>query len=630
MKTDKEFLDGIYKKYNEHTKENKKIKKNYFNKIINVAAIFIVGLSVMFLLSEKQEKTHINDNGKIEELKSNLKTVGSFENFCYTIKANTDISRYTDKFNNVQEASKADSSQTNTQVQNVDEADIVKVHKNNIFYVAGKKVVILNAANSENSSKIAEINYEQEEFYPTEIYVNDEKLVVIGNVNNSMTCKTIIGDTTRDIVQITENKINMIIYDIRDKKEPKEERRIEVEGNYLTSRMIDNNIYLVSNKNIYAKNILEKSTQELNEKEYMPKYKDTIVSEDINYIDYNKISCFENTNNTNYLILVGLNLESKEEVNIQTFLGAGEYIYSSEKNMYIAVSNIEYDEEYRIKNSSTDILKYELSNGNYIFKAETQIDGIINNQFSMDENDKFFRIATTVGDPFNVTKETSNNLYILNDKLEVVGKIDKIAPDEKIYSVRYVKDKAYIVTFKQTDPLFVIDLSNPSNPVILGEVKLPGYSTYLHPYDDIHIIGFGYDTKENGKRVINNGLKMVMFDISDYTSPKVLFEAKVADKNSYTSLTYNHKSLLYSKDKNIIGFPITTYSNGKTNSKAQIYKIDLEKGFILQGEIIHNSKNFDEEIKRVVFSNNAYYTLSNKMVKVVDMDNLQLIKEIEI
>ena len=630
MKTDKEFLDGIYKKYDEHTKENKKIKKNYFNKIINVAAIFIVGFSVMFLLSEKQEKTHITDNGKIEELKSNLKTVGSFENFCYTIKANTDTSRYTDKFNNVQEASKADSSQTNTQVQNVDEADIVKVHKNNIFYVAGKKVVILNAENSENSSKIAEINYEQEEFYPTEIYVNDEKMVVIGNVNNSMTCKTIIGDTTRDIAQIPENKINMIIYDIRDKKEPKEERRIEVEGNYLTSRMIDNNIYLVSNKNIYAKNILEKSTQELDEKQYMPKYKDTIVSENINYIDYNKISCFENTNNTNYLILVGLNLESKEEVNIQTFLGAGEYIYSSEKNMYIAVSNIEYDEGYRIKNSSTDILKYELSNGNYIFKAETQIDGIINNQFSMDENDKFFRIATTVGDPFNVTKETSNNLYILNEKLEEIGKLDKIAPDEKIYSVRYVKDKAYIVTFKQTDPLFVIDLSNSSNPVILGEVKLPGYSTYLHPYDDTHIIGFGYDTKENGKRVINNGLKMVMFDISDYTSPKVLFETKAADKNSYTSLTYNHKSLLYSKDKNIIGFPITAYSNGKTNSKAQIYKIDLEKGFILQGEIIHNSKNFDEEIKRVVFYNNAYYTLSNKMVKVVDMDDLQLIKEIEI
>lgn len=630
MKTDKEFLDGIYKKYDEHIKEKKKIKKNYYSRIINIAAIFIVGVSIMFLLSESQEKTHITDNGKIEELKSNLKTVGDFETFCYTIKANGDILKYGDEINSIQEESKADTSQTNTQVQNVDEADIIKAYKDNIYYVADRKVIILDTKSPENSKKIAEINYEQEKFYPSEIYVNDEKLIVIGNISDEMTCKTTIGDITKDTAEIPENKLNMIIYDIRDKKAPKEERRIEVDGNYLSSRMIDNNIYLVSNKNIYTKNILENSFQELDEKQYMPKYKDTAISEEIKYIDYNKISCFENTKNANYLILVGLNLNSKEEVNIQTFLGAGEYIYSSEKNMYIAVSDIEYDEGYMIKNSRTNILKYELDDGKYVFKAEAQIDGIINNQFSMDENGEYFRIATTVGDPFNVTKETSNNLYILNDKLEEVGRLDKIAPDEKIYSVRYVADKAYIVTFKKTDPLFVIDLSNPSNPKILGEIKLPGYSTYLHPYDDTHIIGFGYDTKENGTRVVNNGLKMVMFDISDYTSPKVLFETKIADSNSYTSLIYNHKSLLYSKEKNIIGFPVTTYSNGKTNSRAQIYKIDLEQGFILQGEIIHSSKSFNEEIKRIVFSNNAYYTLSNKIVKVVDMDNLQLIKEIEI
>ena len=215
----------------------------------------------------------------------------------------------------------------------------------------------------------------------------------------------------------------------------------------------------------------------------------------------------------------------------------------------------------------------------------------------------------------------------LNNKLEKIGEITGFAPDEKIYSVRYTDNKAYVVTFKQTDPLFVIDLSNPSAPQILGELKIPGYSTYLHPYDETHIIGFGYDTNEDGT---TTGLKLSMFDISDLSNPKEMFSTKIGNRYTSSELTYNHKSLLYMKNDNIIAFPVNYYNSGITRSTIPIYKIDLEKGFVLQGEILHVSNEYEEHIERIVYVGNAYYTLSKRIVKAVDMETLEQIKEIEI
>ena len=210
------------------------------------------------------------------------------------------------------------------------------------------------------------------------------------------------------------------------------------------------------------------------------------------------------------------------------------------------------------------------------------------------------------------------------------GCISVFAPDEKIYSVRYTDNKAYVVTFKQTDPLFVIDLSEPSIPKILGQLKIPGYSTYLHPYDETHIIGIGYDTKEDGTRITNNGMKMVMFDISNFSNPQVLFKTDIGEKYTTSEITYNHKSILYSKEKNIIAFPLLDYGIEQSDSRAAIYEIDLDKGFMLKGEIKHLTNNYLENVERIVFINDTYYTLSKKLIKAANMDTLEVIKEIDI
>ncbi len=631
MKTDKQFIDEIYKKYEEHLKENAKPK--YIQKIVNVAAVLVVVLSAIFVFSgtSLQEKK-ISENGKIEETKIQLKTVGSFENFYNTIKESYGATDYEATKNTIQDSVREETSyQTNVQEENVDESDIVKVNGNYIYYVSNgieqSKIVIIEAENAENSNKIAEIDYTSEKFKPREIYTTENKLIVIGNETENVTEICRIDEAINDIAMPPESKSGIIVYDISNPKEPKETRRVLVDGNYLTSRMIDNNIYLTATKYIYTSNIIENNLEDLNENDYMPKYIDTSTGGEEKCISYNDIYYFDKMQSTNYLILMGVNLETDEEANIQTFLGAGEYTYSSDKNMYIATSNFEFDEKYRIKNSTTHILKFALNGGKFRFVAETDIQGIVNNQFSMDENGEYFRITTTTGEIWNTNKDTSNNLYILNNNLEKVGEITGFAPEEKIYSVRYTEDKAYVVTFKQTDPLFVIDLSNPSTPQILGELKIPGYSTYLHPYDETHIIGFGYDTDKDGR---TTGLKLTMFDVSDLNNPKEMFTTKIGNRNVGSSLTYNHKSLLYMKNNNIIAFPVNYYNSGTTRSAVPIYKIDLKKGFVLQGEISHMSNEYEEEIERVVYVGNNYYTLSKRIVKVVDMETLEQIKEIEI
>ena len=637
MKTNKEFIEEIYRKADEISIEKKIEKKNKTARILNIAAILIIVFAIGINLNQVQENQSINsqkENAQEENIIS-LKTVNTFENFCSIIKkSNEKMSvNYLESIEALTYSSEdtttseKNQSNTNNQVENVDEADIVKIDQDYIYYISGKKVVIINAKNGKESEKIAEIDYSEEEYHPQEIYAKNNNLIVIAQKYGIYS--TVCG-TYDTAYPLDQSKTFIIIYDILNKEEPKELRKIEIEGDYISSRMIQDNIYFATTKNIYDSDIVNEETEMLDEEKYKPKYKDTAISQEEKSIGYDSIYCFEDIESTNYLIVGGINLKNNEEVDMQTFLGAGNYIYSSEKNMYIATTKHQYNENNEHIGGSTHIRKFSLVNGKIKFQAEANIEGQINNQFSMDESGEYFRIATTIGDYWNMSENTSNSLYILNDKLELVGKVTDFAKEERIYSVRYVDNKAYVVTFKQTDPLFVIDLSDPTNPQILGELKIPGYSTYLHPYDETHIIGFGYDTKEDGTRITTNDLKMVMFDVSDVNNPKELFKVTVGDRNTTSELEYNHKALLFSKEKNIIAFPLTTYEKNNTNTRAVIYQIDLTQGFILKGEISNKYKDNSQRVERIIFVNDTYYTLSKSCVKAVNIETLQVIKEIEI
>ncbi len=490
------------------------------------------------------------------------------------------------------ESAVSDYSTTNTQEENVDEADIVKTDGEYIYYVSNNKVFIVKADNLEVVSEIY-LSTEKETLRISEIYIKENKLVILGN-GYLLQEPEISSENKEDSVRVNSIGVaKAFVFNIEDKANPEKLREVSLEGRYMDSRMVEDNLYLISRKTAYWYDGVEDYT-------ILPALGDSVTSNEIKRVDCTDIIYFEGTDDSSFMIVGGFNINSDEEVSVETFFGAGEQIYASENNLYLTQTNYE-DYVY-----NTTIYKFKLNNSRIELLAKGTVNGNVNDQFSMDEYDGNLRIATTsviVLEPekteeyspgimrTTIAKTTTvNNLYVLNENLEEIGRLEDLAPDEKIYSARFIGDVGYIVTFKQIDPLFVIDLSDPINPTVKGELKIPGYSSYLHPYDETHIIGIGYNTEENRYGgTVNTTMKMSMFDVSDLENPQEIFNVDIGTDYAYSEITYNHKVLLYKKSENLIGFPVTTRSNDYYNSENgfMIFRIDLENNeFAEYGKIM--------------------------------------------
>lgn len=303
----------------------------------------------------------------------------------------------------------------------------------------------------------------------------------------------------------------------------------------------------------------------------------------------------------------------------------------------------------------TTIAKFKFTDTGIEYAASAKELGNTLNQFSMDEYKGNLRITLSDG-----TKESK--LMVYSSKMEKLGEIKKIAPGEKIYATRFIKDRAYVVTYRTMDPLFVIDLSNPTAPKILGELKIPGYSTYLHPYDDTHIIGIGNQTEEiiyrdafgrvESQSSYITGMKMAIFDVTDVANPIEQFSQKIGDASTYSTILQNHKALLFSKEKQLLAIPINNYSekininantdmdynvNSIDNIKAQptrngyiVYNINLKDGFKQKGIISHDTTDSlgyywynTNNTVRGVYIDNILYTISEKFIKSHTLDTLK-------
>lgn len=511
-------------------------------------------------------------------------------------------------------------SKTNTQVENVDEADIVKTDGEYIYYVTNSKVYIIKADNLKTISEI-EIKEKKEQFTPREIYINKNKLIILGNSSEYEENKTItetIG-ILRDYVSVKSNSMaKAIVYDISNKQEPKKTREVGLDGYYQNSRMIGENIYFISSKRSYY-------YEGCKDDEILPLLRDTASNYQEKRIECTDIAYFKDSQNTSYMLVAGFNINNNEEASIESFFGANDNIYASERNLYIAQTDYNYE---NYEHSNTTIYKFNLNDSQIKLQTKGEIKGNLNNQFSMDEYDGNLRIATTDG----YDKESENQLYILDENLKEIGKIENLAKGERIYSVRFIGKIGYIVTFKQIDPLFVIDLSNPTAPVVKGELKIPGYSSYMHPYDETHIIGIGYNTKSNGYGgVTNANMKMSMFDVSDLENPKEMFNIDIGGSYASSEITYNHKCLFYNKDKNLIGFPVTyrEYKASDDKNGFVIFKIDLEKGFEKYGEITQKI-DYRTNIDRSIYIGEKLYTLSKTKIISYNLNTLEKIEELEL
>lgn len=568
-----------------------------------------------------------------------------------------------------------DYSATNVQVQGVDEADIIKTDGRYLYQVNNNRIIIAEVYPADKMNLKSVIKLEGENIIPAELYLDEQRLIVIGSSDVPIPMKDyqqqsiLPGDYHRTYQNST---VKMLVYDITDKTDIKKTREIELEGAYLSSRKIGSRLYLVSNRQLNYYGIYE--SKEVND---TPSYRDTAVKDSFISIPYGKIGYFPGSIAPNYMIAAGVDLDRPTEgMSVSAYLGSGENIYASAENFYVAVTRYEpislrpdgpviYDSAVARKtvpgtsDRETEIYRFTMNGGKLDYSGKGQVPGSILNQFSMDESKGSFRIATTKGSLFGEGENISkNNMYVLDKELKVCGSIEDIAPGEKIYSVRFMGDRAYMVTFRKVDPLFVIDLKDPRKPVILGALKIPGYSDYLHPYDENHIIGFGKDTielanegwgKPGSTTAYYQGMKVALFDVSDVSHPKEKFKEIIGDRGTDSELLNNHKALLFSREKELMAFPVTVmeieHGDNITEGNmpaygsfsfqgAYVYNLDLENGFRLKAKITHLSDEdyrkageywYDgsKNVKRIIYIGDTVYTISEDMIRANDLKDMK-------
>lgn len=437
-------------------------------------------------------------------------------------------------------------SKTNTRTENVDEGDIVKTDGRYLYVVKeeGNGIGIVDTEGNK-LEQITEITLEGE-FCISEIYVENSYLIILGTESEEIyPAGDAIYRTEYEYAVESVCDTKSIVYDISDKRQPKEIGECLQSGGYSTSRLNNGYLYVFSQ---YSVNNPEEERKE----QYIP-----CVNEELLSLD--KICMPDTESARNYTVITAIDIQNPSETTDSIGILSDQGLcYASAENIYLYETIWEED-----GGRTTEIRKFSYGEGKLTGVAKTRVNGYLNDSFSIDEYNGYLRLVTTV--------DRTNAVYVLDEKLEETGKIENLAKDERIYSARFMGDIGYFVTYRETDPLFSVDLSDPANPKIIGELKIPGFSEYLHPYGDGLLLGIGMEDDGNDEK--DRRVKLSMFDISDPSNVKEI--DKIVLKDSYYSTAFeDYKSVLADAEKNLIGF--FTYGERETY---HIYGYDRVHGF---------------------------------------------------
>jgi uncharacterized secreted protein with C-terminal beta-propeller domain len=587
---------------------------------------------------EAQGQTCLKKFSSYEELKGFLKWDLNVPPYFGEVRPETFDLQLLSKGDAAQAANVPDFSATNIQVEGVDEADVVKTNGEFIYIGSGKNVYILKAYPAEEAEILSQIKLNGT---LKGIFINGDKLAVL---------EENFGSYEEFLI-----KTSIRVFDVADKMNPAFERSVSMDGYYFTSRMIDDHVYTLINRPAYSyKNEVA-----------LPKvYSDDKVEE----IPASAIY-YSNVSDQYYIFttVLAVNIQNPEQEPTQeTFLlGATRNLYVSLNNVYITFPATTLHSRIPPRQTTsensiewTSIHKVHIENGEIEYVASGEVPGYVLNQFSMDEYNDCFRIATTTGHVTRTWEEATsqNHVYVLDTNLNIVGKLENLAPGEKIYSARFMGDRCYLVTFRKVDPLFVIDLKNPSAPKVLGQLKITGYSDYLHPYDEHHIIGVGKETvaAEEGDFAWYQGVKISLFNVSDVSKPKEIAKYEIGDRGTDSPVLSDHKAFLFDRSKQLLVIPVLVaeidedkYPSGVPPNThgdyvwqgAYVFNISIEKGLILKGGITHLENSVDLlksgyrfsspfSVKRALYIDNVLYTISDKKIKMNSLENLDEINEV--
>lgn len=505
-------------------------------------------------------------------------------------------------------------SATNVQVAGVDEADIVKTDGRYLYIASGDKVAVVRAyppAEMANvtmlePSEILGFEPGQMDVYITGIYLAGDRLVVVVRVYPRVNyCYCELDEALSTLRELGDYpRVVISVIDVQVISSPKLLWSVGVSGYDLTSRMVGDYVYLVAASSIWQEgeivlpSLWDGSTRhmlKLDDIYYDPETRDASGFTTLLVID---------TRRGGYEVLTLLS-------------GYFSTIYMSSGALYLTVQK--WSGEFVLLGSElaparewehttrTTVFKVAIEGLSMVNVARGEVRGWLLNQFSMDEHEGYLRVATTTS-----WTNPENAVYVLDGNLSVVGALEGLAPSERIYSARFLGDTLYLVTFRQTDPLFVIDLAIPSSPRVVGQLELPGFSSYLHPVGDDYVLGLG---SENGS------VKLSLFNVSDPAAPRE--ESRfLAPSGSYSLAQYDYKAFLFDLDSGLLVVPMICLS-GEPWSGAYVFRVTPEDGIAFIGAISHGDlETRYDPVLRAVFIGDVLYTLSAHSVVATSLSDL--------
>ncbi|GKW45528.1 beta-propeller domain-containing protein [Planococcus sp. NCCP-2050] len=535
-----------------------------------------------------------------------------------------------------------DFSSTNNQVEGVDEADLVKTDGSFVYSISDSSVVISDVRNPAEMSVAAKLLFKKD-MYPQQLFLSENTLVVLGSQYSVLPTEGKINDYQPHI-----GLTSVYLYDIENPASPQLIREFGTEGNINGARLTGEMLYFVTN--VYPDYWI---MEEQEDPELRPHHYDSNKDEEMQPLPYENLSILPGTMEGNYSVITAIDLTNPTENSISTeaYLGGSEQMYMNAENLYITASvympidEAEQDDSpdmsvWQPQSANTEIFKFHLEGESVTFVASNEVAGTLLNQFSMDEYNGYFRVVTTEGFAWDEAAPSKNHLFVLDGGMKQIGSVEDLAQGERIYSARFMGDKAYMVTFKETDPLFVIDVSAPSSPKVLGELKIPGFSNYLHPLDENHLIGFGYDTKlepvkGEEPRVVTGGMKISLFDVSDFSNPLEKDTEIIGGPGTYSPLQYDHKALFTHKESNLYGFPVAEYTEGENDSilfkgsGAMLFTITPE-GIEKAADLIKDStmqyEDWETSVQRLLYIDDSLYTIANSEITSYGLNDFNLIQ----
>jgi inhibitor of cysteine peptidase len=525
---------------------------------------------------------------------------------------------------------------TNIQVAGVDEADIVKTDGQYIYVVSGNKTIIVRAYPPEQAQVLSEIELEGTVIG---IFINVDRLVVFEEETPYYAYYDLPSSAEKIYVPYRSPKTFVKVYDVADRANPRLQRELSTDGQYVSSRMIGDYAYVVVNEPVYEQD------DEINLPRIYSGGDEKGTEIPATNIYYSNVSDYYYMYTT--VIAINTQNDGQEPTYETILLGASSNLYVSMDNIYLTFPVWGGDVG---DSQKTSIHRIHIEGSTMNYTASGEVPGMVLNQFSMDEYDGYFRVATTTYEP-----TTQNNVYILNMALNITGSLTDLAPGETIYSARFMGGRGYLVTFKQVDPLFVIDLKDPYDPEVLGYLKVTGFSDYLHPYDETHIIGIGKETTDAGTFAWYQGVKISLFDVTDVSNPREISKLEIGDRGSDSPVLWDHKAFLFDKSRNLLVMPIlvaevdqSEYPEGVPSwaygepvwQGAYVFDVSLA-GIEERGKITHVENITNPEqgyyyyyspfaVERSLYIDNVLYTISDAKIMMNNLDNLDYINEVKL